>query len=161
MENFMSYLDQILDMQPCRGAREWLKKMMFDTLDEAWAQCPNGGWLLWYIHKTEGEGSRIALAAADVAEISLEKEPSVRGTEAIDRLRKWANGWGTVGDLHHAAARARAETQSRSAYAASCAVRAAYDSYVADQATYDMDPADLLRAADIVRKHYPTPPSLP
>jgi hypothetical protein len=139
---------QLSRIGACQVAVEWAGE--YKTLQEAWAACDRGDWMLWLCGKMVGkEGwpthQAIVLAACDCAELALPSyeqrypaDPRVRVCLAI--TRQWAAGNAAIeavkvaGCAAYAAAHAAADA-AHAAYAASrVASRAAYATYAADAA---------------------------
>jgi hypothetical protein len=139
---------QLSRIGACQVAVEWAGE--YETLQEAWAACDRGDWMLWLCGKMIGkEGwpthQAIVLAACDCAELVLPlyeqrypADPRVRVCLAI--TRQWAAGNAAIeavkvaGCAAYAAADAAADA-AHAAYAASrVASRAAYATYAADAA---------------------------
>ena len=127
------------DLNACREAVAWARTM--ETPELAWAACTRGDWMLWIAGGMAGDPGRdrrriLALAACECARLAL---PYVRAGErrpliAIETAERWARGdhGVTMDDVRRAAAAAAYAERTRT----------------------------LAACADIVRKHYPSPPIL-
>jgi hypothetical protein len=138
---------QLSRIGACQVAVEWAGE--YKTLQEAWAACDRGDWMLWLCGKMVGkEGwpthQAIVLAACDCAELALpfcEKrypdDARVRNCLAV--TRQWAAGnaaieavkvagWAAYAAAYYAAADAAdaAYAAVHAAYAAADAADAAY-----------------------------------
>jgi hypothetical protein len=143
----------------CDDARGWAVHYGADYA-KAWAECERGDWMIWILVRLQQpkQGSKehrklagcLADIAAEVLPIFEKKYPNdKRVRECIETLRRYAKGKATIKEVREA---------RRSAYAADAY---AYDAY-ADAAAYadDARSSSLKRSADIVRQHYPKPPSI-
>ena len=176
------WLKPIKRMRACEEALEWGEQ--FGTIEEAWANCEKGDWMLWLAGRLAGDPEsesrkRLVLTACECARLAL---PYVKGGEqsplkAIETAEQWAKGETniTLSDVRAAAAAAYAAAAAH-AYAAYAAAAAAYAAYAAADAAAAAAADDAAAAAayaayaaarkeirkkcaDIVRKHYPKPPS--
>lgn len=110
------------------------------SIESAWSSCERGDWMLWYAGRISGDvGSssrlKVVAAAVECAEIALPL--SVR--TCIETTRAYINGVATY-----------------TAYAAACANASAA---CADAALESKRKETLKQCADIVRRHYTTPPT--
>ena len=164
--------DRIAHLHPCREAAEWARGYTSPT--KAWRECERGDWMLWLLGQLaagepESQSRRKLVAcAADCAALALPnweaKYPNDRRVrDCIEACHAWSRGEITTEQLRAAA---RAASAAYAAYAAASAAYAAYaadDAYAADAAAYADHAAwaaTLVRSADIVREHYPKPPTL-
>ena len=186
----MDYIDEIDNLGACCDAIDWLRAEQHPTIAAAWAACNRGDWMLWlagHCAGPVGDPRRVplALAAADCAELAL---PHVapgdgRPRQTIDTLRAWARGEATIdevraaawasADAASAAGAARAAAMSaaaadaawvaaaRVAWVAADAAKSAADWVAGADAWAAARAATLAQCADIVRRHYPEPPTLP
>ena len=110
---------------PCREARAWLDQRQ--DAQEAWRECPQGDWLIWYAHRTGVPTKQIAaagvacaslvehlmppegVAALRAAEVCLE-DPSEENRRATVRA-EWAAARGAEEAAAAAAVAAKAETE--------------------------------------------------
>lgn len=173
----MKAKDELEKLGACREAIEWVDER---TLDEAWAVCERGDWMLWllgWLADTEEKRKPLVLAACDCAELALKYVPAgeLRPAEALRVARAWALGDGVALDdvrraayATYAAYTAYAAAAAYAAYAAAAAAYAATAAYAAAAATaaaataaYTAARTATLKAcADIVRRHYPAAPKL-
>lgn len=179
------WTSQLVALGACPDAIRWARN--YPTFDAAWSACERGDWLLWYACRVSGRPEsesrrRVVLAACDCAELALptyeRRYPGDnRPRRAIETARRWARGEDgvTLSDVRAAyaaaayaaaaaadaasdaadAAAARAASACAAAYADASAAYAAIAAY-ADAARNEM----LRTCADIVRRHYPTPPTI-
>ena len=134
----MKTLDDTLKaLHACSEARKWAEGK---TLDEAWATCPRGDWMLWLAGKAGVERKTVVLAACACARLALKHVPKgeKRPLAAIETAEAWARGDnGMTLDMVRKAARAAAYAYAASTYAA-----AAYAAYAASAAAYAASAAD-------------------
>jgi hypothetical protein len=176
------WADGLARLDACHDAVAWARD--FDSLDAAWAACERGDWMLWLAGKTSGEPmseqrKRVVLAACACARLAL---PHVRAGEerplrAIELAERWARGEADVSRQEMRAADAADAAYAAAAYAAyaACGAAAAYAAYAAAYAAdaayaygAAADAADaayarkkiLRECADLVRRHYPSPPEI-
>ena len=172
--------DLLRDLRACRDARDWAAP--YATVEEAWAVCPRGDWMLWLAGKMGVDRKLIVLAACACARLAL---PHVRASDTrpvvvIETAERWARGEDgvTLADVRAAAAHAAASAFDATdaaahtaayaaayAYATAAAAADAYATaaaaYAATAAAYAADAADaaaaraetLKRCADSVRTH--------
>ena len=155
----------------CEYAVEWAGQ--YKTPKEAWANCEDGSWMLWLLGKLAGEpgsDSRrpLVLATCECARLALPyvKKGDKRPLKAIEVAEQWAKGEGNITLEDVRAAAFSAASYAFSAAAAFSAAYAAFSaaSYAAYAASYAAAASQrdvLKQCADIVRKHYPVPPTLP
>jgi hypothetical protein len=174
-------------LNACQSALDWLAQQQ--TVEQAWRDCKDPQWMLWLLGRLSGKpGSakrrKLVLCACDCA-ATAPNMPAV-GKRALRVARAYARrkpgvtlemvtdaaAYAAVAAARAAAANAAAANAAYAAvsaaaayaYAAARAARAAsYAAYAA--ASYAAYAAarekTLARCANIVRKHYPTPPRLP
>jgi len=120
-------------LDACREAREWSAGK---TLEQAWAECPRGDWLLWLAGRLDIDRKVLVHATCACARLALPHVPAGerRPLKSIEAVEAWA--WAA-----EAAAAAWA-----AAWAAVCAARAA----AARGAALE---EKLAECADIVREH--------
>jgi hypothetical protein len=164
----------------CEEAVVWAKN--YKTLRSAWKSCERGDWMLWLCANMQGKKGwptrqQIVLVCCDCAELSLklfedkyanDKRPRL----AIEAVRKWANGEGTIEDVRSAATSAAyatspaAAASAAAAYAAAATAAtaayasAAYATSPAAAAAYAASAARLRECADICRKQLKIPASI-
>ena len=131
---------RIRRLDPCPPAMAWAAGYTDPAL--AWAECQDGSWMLWLIGRCAGAPEsparrQLVACACDCAALAQSQARAARVSDCIDTARRWARGEATIEELRDAAGAARA------AYAAGAA-----------------QAATLAQCADIVRRHYPTPPTL-
>lgn len=149
----------------------------FDTLAEWWANCECGDYMLWLAGKCAGEpGSDLrrplVLAACECARLTLPYLPkgkTQQSLECIEYTEAWARG--KHNDLDGIREKAAAAYAAYAAYGGAAAAYAAYaiSAATAAVATHAATYAatvnatarkeTLAKCADIVRKHYPQPPT--
>ncbi len=156
--NMVKWLTQIENMNACPEAVQWAND--YDSLEEAWAACDRGDWMLWLLRKrlSDPDGpdnKKLVLTACQCARLVL---PYVRAGETrplkvIETAEAWVRGEASLADIKDAYA--------TSAYAGIHPDNAAY-AYTAVYFTvyFAADAArksTLKQCADIVREHYPAP----
>ncbi|KKL52844.1 hypothetical protein LCGC14_2281380 [marine sediment metagenome] len=160
----------------CEDAVEWASQ--YKTPEKAWINCKRGDWMLWLLGKLAGEpgsDSRkpLVLAACECARLSLPyvKKGDKRPLKAMEVAEQWAKGEGniTLEDVRAAAFYAASYAASAASSAAYSAASSAYSADSAASSAYSaaysayspVRQRTLKQCADIVRKHYPVPPTLP
>jgi hypothetical protein len=172
---------RIKHLEPCQDATKWAKG--YTSPVKAWRECQRGDWMLWLVGKVSGppesEGrKKLVLCACECARLALPifenrylNDGRVR--KCIETAERWAKGEATIEELRQARSAAYAAyaaaayaayvaADAADAYAAAYAAAAyAADAYAADAYAADAARAKALaECADIVRKHYPKPPTL-
>jgi hypothetical protein len=160
-----AFLSRLEKLGACEEAREWAAG--FKSGKTAWQACERGDWMLWLAGRLSGlpesDGrKKLVLCCCECARLSLPifqkrypKNDCVR--KCLDTAERWARGEATIEELREARA---------SAYYAYYAAYAAYAADAADAAdaasasVYYANYAAYKQCAEIVRKHYPTPPGL-
>jgi hypothetical protein len=167
-------------LHACPEAVEWVAKQT--TTKQAWQDCKRGDWMLWLLGKLSGKpGSaarkNLVLAACGCARLSLKyvSKGEERPRIAIEKAEKWAHGKATLDEVRDAAyaaadsadyaddayaAYAAYAAAANAAYAAANAAYAAANAAYAAYADADAKTKTFAKCADIVRKHYPTPPRM-
>jgi hypothetical protein len=115
---------RLLDMGACREAAEWAGDK---TLDQAWAECERGDWMLWLAHMAGVETRLIVLSACDCAETAsgyYTPDTVLACVWAIDSARRFVAGETDREEV--VVARSAASDAAYAAYAASAAAYAAY-----------------------------------
>jgi hypothetical protein len=144
----------------CAGAVAWLAEQ--PDADTAWSTCPRGDWMLWLLGRLAGlpwsrARRRLVLACCECARLALVHAPAGedRPRIAIETAERWGRG--------ERVTRADVRAAAHSAHSADAAATAAYSAFSA--ATADDDAAAwgsvMRQCADIVRRHYPSPPVIP
>jgi len=120
----MTLHDQLVAIAACRDAVEWVGTR---PIEQAWAECERGDWMLWLSGKINIDRKLIVLAACACAEPALAFVPAGedRPRRAIEVARAWCADAATLDDVRAAAAAAAA------AYAAAYAANAADAAYAA------------------------------
>ena len=162
----VEWVEMLTNLGACPEAITWARG--YPDLAAAWAVCERGDWMLWLAGKLSGppdnpSRKRLVLAACECARLVLVHVPAGedRPRIAIETAERWARGEAgvTLADVRAAYADAHV-----AAYAYAAAAHAAYAAIYAAYATTAADAADATRTrmfptcADIVRRHYPTPP---
>jgi hypothetical protein len=167
---------RIKHLEPCQNATKWAKG--YTSPVKAWRECQRGDWMLWLVGKVSGppesEGrKKLVLCACECARLALPifenrylNDGRVR--KCIETAERWAKGEATIEELRQArsaadadaAAAADAADAAAYAYAAAAYAAAAYAAYADAYAYADARALARAECADIVRKHYPKPPTL-
>ena len=146
--------DRIRHLDPCQAAWAWADD--YTDPAKAWADCPNGSWMLWLLGHSERsapwseERKPLLACCLDCAETVQHLWPAeqrVKISAAVKVLRRWIAGKADVEEAKQA---------RRDLYAADAAAADA-----ADAADDEARVKTLARCAAIVRKHYPKLPTLP
>lgn len=158
----MSFKDELMQLNACQDAIDWVSDR---TREQAWNECKDGSWLLWYAAKTELCSRQIlVLAGCDCAERALKYVPEGenRPAEAIRIARLWADGKAAIEEVRAATYTTYATYAGYAGYASNATAYAAYVAYVAANAAYAAYAAanasgvkrteELKIMADIVRK---------
>ncbi len=143
----------IKKMRACEEALKWAESL--DSLEDAWAECQRGDWMLWLLARSVGGSrsqsrKRFVLAACQCARLALPYvlKDDIRPLKAIETAEAWARGEATISAVREAARAAAyaadaanaadaADAAARAAaYAADAAYAAAFAAYAADYAAY-------------------------
>ncbi len=113
-------------LDACHEAREWAAGK---TLEQAWAECPRGDWMLWLAGMLDVDRKVLVRAACACARLALPHVPAgeLRPLKSIEAAEAWTRGEATIEDVRAAAdaAWAAAWAASAAAGAASAAANAA------------------------------------
>lgn len=160
------WTEALVSLKACEGAIEWARG--HDSIDEAWQACERGDWMLWLLGRLAGEpGSdarrRLVLCACDCAETAREHwSDDVR--PACELALTTASAWarrqhGVTLDDVQAASWAAFGSADAAYWAASDA--ASWAAAATSRAASRAAASQVLRqCADIVRRHYPSPPAI-
>ncbi len=92
-----TWIKKIRKMGACSDAVKWGEH--FKTLEEAWAKCERGDWMLWFLGKLAGgvgsdSRKKLALVACQCARLSLTnvKKGETGPLKAIEITEAWARG---------------------------------------------------------------------
>ena len=152
----------------CREAREWaLTQPDYET---AWATCRRGDWMLWLAGRLAGppgDDSRrqLVLAACECAELSLplicDENARAVAEATIQTAQAWAHGEATFKDVQEVRWECcRFSWYSGATAAVHAAAAASFFRFNATAIYAAAHSHTLAQCADIVRRHYPTPPKL-
>ena len=127
-------------LDACRAAREWAAGK---TLEQAWAECPRGDWMLWLAGRMDIDRKVLVHATCACARLALPHvlAGELRPLKSIEAAEAWTRGEATIEDVRAAAEAARAARAA--AAAAACAAEAAAEKRE----------SKLAECADIVREH--------
>jgi len=127
----MTLRDQLVAIRACSDAVEWVGTR---TIEQAWAECERGDWMLWLAGRIDIDRKLLVSAACACAEPALAfvRAGEDRPRLAIEVARAWCVGTATLDDVRAADAAADA-----AAYAAYAAAYAAADAAAADAAAYE------------------------
>ena len=130
-------------LDACREAREWAAGK---TLEQAWAECPRGDWMLWLAGLLDIDRKVLVQAACACARLALPHVPEseTRPLKAIETAEAWTRGEATIEDVRAAA---DAAWEAEAARAAREAARAARAAWAAADAAWAAEAARAARAA--------------
>ena len=103
----------------CLVAVDWMNTHGY-TLEEAYAACERGDWLLWFAARVGVDQKCLVLVGCECARDALQFVPDGddRPRRAIDTAEAWARGEVSIEELRSAAAVAATAATTYSAYAA-------------------------------------------
>ena len=119
-------------LNACQPAREWADDK---TIEEIWATCHRGDWMLWLARKLNIDKRVLTLAKGHCANTVRHLMKDERSIAAVDMAIKYGEGNATDSEL------------AAAADAAYDATADAYDAYAADYATADAAAAYAAAAA--------------
>ena len=148
------WTNQLKNVSACSEAVAWATA--YPSMQAAWDACERGDWMLWWCGATSGvaySDSRrlLVLCACECSRLALKfvKAGVERPRQAIDCAESWARG---EHEDHRKLADAASAAAAAAAYAAA---------YVSAAYAYGSSRARALKhCADIVRRHYPKPPTI-
>ena len=117
-------------LNACSDATEFVSQ--YETIEEAWAACPRGDWMLWTAIKLKIDRRLLVGVLGKCARTVQHLMKNPRSIAALDACDKYAAGEISEKDLKAAAD--AAYDAADAAYAAAAAADAAYDAYAADAA---------------------------
>ena len=126
----------LIKLNACNEARKWASNK---SIDEIWATCHRGDWMLWLARKLNIDKRVLTLAKGHCANTVRHLMKDERSIAAVDMAIKYGEGNATDSELAAAAAAAYAADAATAytAYAAYAAYAAtAYTAYAADAAAY-------------------------
>ena len=115
---------------PCENGLEYYNS--FDTVIDAWNNCPRGDWMLWFAAKLKLDRRKIALASGLCANTVIHLMHHEESKIAVSTTIRYGNGEASEKELKDASADAYAASASVDADSAACA--AAYAAYAANAA---------------------------
>ena len=103
----MTLRDQLVAIRACSDAVEWVGTR---TIEQAWAECERGDWMLWLAGRIDIDRKLLVSAACACAEPALAfvRAGEDRPRLAIEVARAWCVGTATLDDVRAAAAAAYA-----------------------------------------------------
>jgi hypothetical protein len=118
----------------CSGALEYMQQFEDGQEQEAWEQCPDGAWMLWFLKKPGYNNKGLVWLACQCARLALIHVPAgeERPRIAIETAERWTRGEATDAELEKAKCNAHAAVHAV-AYAVA-AVHAADAAYAAANA---------------------------
>ena len=122
----------LLKLKACGPAIDWAGDK---TIEEIWATCHRGDWMLWLARKLNIDKRVLTLAKGHCANTVRHLMKDERSIAAVDMAIKYGEGNATDSEL------------AAAADAAYDATADAYDAYAADYATADAAAADAAAAA--------------
>jgi hypothetical protein len=176
VKNKQTVAERLTKIGACSEAVEWSKQFGMSA-KRAWIACERGDHMLWLCGKLSGPPEsdgrkKLVLCCCECARLSLPiyeaRYPNDgRVRKCLDTAERWARGEATIEELREARAAAYAAYAADAADAclaadaAAAYAAAAYAAYsYAANAANAANASTLKQCADIVRKHYPTPPGL-
>jgi hypothetical protein len=138
----VSDLSDVLRQMRKHGAiLAWVVARRNRTLDDLWAECQHGYWMLWLASCLGVDRRLTVLAACDCAESVLSYIPAgeERPRRAIESARRWARGEATVDEVRAAAGAAYDAAYAVERAAAAYASIAAHEAAAAIEAAGCMD----------------------
>jgi hypothetical protein len=136
----MTLSEKLTKMEACQEAIEWVGDK---TLDEAWAQCERGDWMLWLAQESGVDKRTLTLAKARCAKLVVHLMKDERSVKAVEVAERYGLGEATdkeLGQARRAAVAAAAADANAATYAGAGAGAdanaATYAGAVADAAAY-------------------------
>ena len=119
----MTLHDQLVARDACSDAVEWVGTR---TIEQAWAECERGDWMLWLAGRIDIDRKLLVSAACACAEPALAfvRAGEDRPRLAIEVARAWCVGTATLDDVRAAAAAAYAAARTESLQTSAATVRA-------------------------------------
>ena len=149
----------LIKLNACNEARKWASNK---SIDEIWATCHRGDWMLWIARKLNIDKRVLTLAKGHCANTVRHLMKDERSIAAVDMAIKYGEGNATDSELAAAADAAYdATADAYDAYAADYATADAAAAYAAAAAAYaaaaDADARKLSQqaTAEICRKYIP------
>ena len=157
-----TWVKPIEQLGACSYALVWAEK--FDSLDEAWAKCGRGDWMLWltgrlFDKQGSPEHKALVFAACQCARLALPyvSQGEERPRLAIEAAEAWTRGEATLAEVRKAAH--VVDAMAHAAYAAHTVVAMAHTTDVVDAMAHKAYVARLKQCATIVRRYFPKPPN--
>ena len=155
----------LIKLNACNEAREWASNK---SIDEIWATCHRGDWMLWLARKLNIDKRVLTLAKGHCANTVRHLMKDERSIAAVDMAIKYGEGNATDSELaaaadaaydataaYAAAAYAAYATAAYAAYATAAYAAAAAYSAAAYDATADARKQSQQETAEICRKYIP------
>ena len=140
----------LIKLNACNEAREWASNK---SIDEIWATCHRGDWMLWLARKLDIDKRVLTLAKGHCANTVRHLMKDERSIAAVDMAIKYGEGNATDSEL---AAAADAAYDATAAYAAAAyAADAAAAAAAAYAAAYAARTKSQQETAEICRKYIP------
>ena len=150
----MTFKEQLTEMDACPDAIKWVGGK---TLEQAWAECERGEWMLWFAQQKGVDLQTLTLAKARCAKLVIHLMKDERSRNAVDVAERFGLGQATREELDEARRAASAYASNAVDYAASAAYAstdttdAAYAASAAAVAS-DARSETLQKCADICRE---------
>jgi hypothetical protein len=125
----MTLSEKLTKMGACEEAVEWVGDK---TLDEAWAECERGDWMLWLAQESGVDKRTLTLAKARCAKLVVHLMKDERSVKAVEVAERYGLGEATDKELDEARRAA-----AYAAYVAAAFVAADYAAYAAADCAYD------------------------
>ena len=114
--------EKLRSLNACIGAMEWSEGK---TLEQIWAECPRGDWMLWLIYYAKVDKRLHTLAKGRCAETVIHLMKDHRSKDAVRAAIDFGNG--LIDSYQLVAAYAAAYDAAAAAAAAAYEAAAAYD----------------------------------
>jgi len=156
---------KIKSLGACQSALEWLQS--YTDPQKAWGECERGDWMLWLLSCPSSDNEsrkKLVYTACQCARLALPNIKDERARKCIETTEAWTRGEASIAQVKDA----RSAAYDAAVFAANDATYdATYAAYaVAVFAAAYVNYADAITAIDrkqcanIVREHYPGPPTL-
>lgn len=152
---YRQYLPRGIEIMKARDEFEWVGER---TIEEAWAECPRGDWMIMYYAETHPENKReLSLAKGLCANTVRHLMTDSRSLAAVDYAIAYGRGeveydpsyadaaYAADADAFDAFDAAAYAAYAEAAYAAADAAEAAYAAYIAAKTKNRLDTANICR----------------
>jgi hypothetical protein len=94
------FKDELKAIGACEKALEWVGDR---SLEEAWAECDRGDWMLWYLSKTGYDKRKLTLVKVKCVRLVQHLLHDERSLKALDVAERYALGEASEEELREAA----------------------------------------------------------